>query len=248
VIALLAGALTAGAVAALVLHAPGSEPAGAGRLAAGYGLAALAIVALAVWASRSAAGRMAGMGAGTALLLTIALGALNAPLDYGVPVASALRAGDPVHPTDDPVNDRGLTAELYTGLRWIRDHTSSDDVIAVNNHSLNSTGLESRYYYYSALTERRVFLESWLYAPESHELGYERVARGEVFPFPERMALNDAAFDRAGPAALRELRTRYGVDYLVVDKLHGTASPRLRRLGPPAFENEAVTVYRLDAG
>ena len=144
------------------------------------------------------------------------------------------------------------SATLPPDLASIAREATRDGVTPKPQRTATITGLghwiPSEVVPNSALTERRVFLESWLYAPESHQLGYERVARGEVFPFPERMALNDAAFDRASPAALRELRRRYGVDYLVVDKLHGTASPRLRRLGPPAFENEAVTVYRLDAG
>jgi hypothetical protein len=242
---LVASALLAGALAALIIYVPGADKAGLGHLALGYAIAALAIAALALRASRTALRRKATAGAGVALLLAISLGLLNTPLDNGVPVAEKLDADQPLYQADDPTVNRGLTRDLYDGLRWVRDHTEKDSVIAVNNHSLDAAGQHSVYFYYTAFAERRAFLESWQYTNASQEIGYERVGLGEELPFGHRRKLNAAAFDRASPEALEKMRTEYGVDYLLVDKLHGGASPKLRRLGDPTFENGALAVYRL---
>jgi hypothetical protein len=247
--ALLCVALAGGVIAAAAIYQRGPGEAGLGRLALGYGIAALVICALALWAGRSARGRMtssvAGFGAGVALLLTISIGLLNTPLDVGVPVVDKLKAGEKLYPPDDPALSRGLSPGLYVGLRWVRDHSGKDDVIAVNNHSLDAGGLDSRYFYYTAFTERRAFLESWLYTPEAQKLGYDRVANGEVTAYPARQALNRAVFDTADAGALRELRDDYGVDLLLVDRRHGTATPSLRRIAQPVFENSALIVYRV---
>lgn len=137
---------------------------------------------------------------------------------------------------------RGLTADLWRGLLWVRDHTRSSDVIAVNNHDLGVSG-GSRYFYYSAFSERRVFLESWDYTPP----GYEQLALGKTqTPFPGLLALNDAAVVRASPAAVAELRDRYGVRYIVIDRLHGPASPGLARVAQLVYANPDVTVFRVD--
>ena len=243
---LVALGLAAGCVAALVLYVGGPDKAGLGRLGVGYGIAAVAVAALALWARHAAAGRTAATGAGVALLLTITLGLLDTPLDEGVTVARQLNANHRLHLGDERTGPRGLTGELYEGLRWVRRHSEKDDTIAVNNHAIDAAGLDSRYYYYTAFTERRAFLQSWHYTIDSQDIGYERVARGEEIPFPRLRELNAAVFDRGSPPALETLTSDYGVDFLLVDRRHGTASPKLRRIGPPSFENEALTVYSLE--
>jgi hypothetical protein len=91
------------------------------------------------------------------------------------------------------------------------------------------------YFYYSAFTERRVFLESWRYTAGGQYGG---------LPYPWRFALNQRAVAQANPEALRELAAR-GVSYVLVDHTH-TGGPTL----PPSasalvFSNSALDVYRL---
>jgi hypothetical protein len=62
---------------------------------------------------------------------------------------------------------------------------------------------------------------------------------------PERLALNDAAFADPDAATLRELRERYRVRYLVVDRSVAPESPTLASLADLRFENERVAVYEL---
>ncbi len=129
----------------------------------------------------------------------------------------------------------GMNATLYQGLLWVRAHTTPCDVLAVNNHYSAAPPSESLYFYYSAFTERRVFLESWHYSAE----GAQRAQ-----PFPARYALNTQGVERGDPAALRALHED-GVGYVLIDKTHGGGakeSPSVSRL---IFSNGALDVYRL---
>jgi hypothetical protein len=175
--------------------------------------------------------------------VAIAIGALNVPLDVFPPVAKRWRDHQPLY---DPAGHNGrigITADLYRGLSWVRDHTGKDDVIAVNMHYGDAGQTDPRLFYFSAFTERRVFLESWAYNVRAYEVGYDRVARLEVNPFPERLRLNDAVF-AGSRAAADELRERYGVRYLVVDRLNGGAQD-LSAFARPVFRNRAALVYAL---
>jgi hypothetical protein len=128
----------------------------------------------------------------------------------------------------------GLTSALYAGLIWVRDHTNPCDVLAVSNHYSAPGGKEPDYVYYSAFTERRIFLESWNYTPRG-ALGGE--------PFPRRLALNNLAVS-GSPMALREL-ARDGVSYVLIDKSHGGGAPEPPSVSRLVFENSALDVYRL---
>jgi hypothetical protein len=128
----------------------------------------------------------------------------------------------------------GLTSALYTGLIWVRSHTSRCDVLAVNNHFSGPDRSEPDYLYYSAFTERRVFLEGWTYTSQE-TLGHE--------PFPERQALNARAVS-GSPVALRTL-ARDGVSYMLIDKLHGGGAPEPASVSRLVFANSALDVYRL---
>jgi hypothetical protein len=137
----------------------------------------------------------------------------------------------------DSRQSQGMTAALYRGLSWVREHTSPCDVLAVNNHLIRAgAGPDySSYYYYSAFTERRVFLESWDFTPESANGGQ---------PFRSRLALNSLATLDADPAALLELR-QMGVRYVLIDELHGGGAPESSSVSKRVFANTALVVYRL---
>lgn len=182
-----------------------------------------------------------------ALLIVAALlaaGALDGPLDR-LP-ALAKRALDPsetVHRSPDPTSERGMTAGLARGLRWVREHTDSSAVLAVNNHLLIPARGDSLYFYYSALTERRVFLESWAYTDKAVSIGYKR-GRAGYNPYPHRLSLNDSAFTSPSASGLARLRRR-GVSHLLVDRLHGPTPPATPALGRPVYSSTALLVYPL---
>jgi hypothetical protein len=137
---------------------------------------------------------------------------------------------------------RGITTDLLRGLQWLRDHTQPSAVIAVNNHGLGGDG-GSRYLYYSAFSERRVFLESWQYT--SQDAPYVSGEKAGT-PFPRLLAINNAAVLQASPAAISLLYDRYGVRYIVIDRLHGPPpSAGLVRVARLLYENPDIAVFKI---
>jgi hypothetical protein len=70
---------------------------------------------------------------------------------------------------------------------------------------------------------------------------------GAYAPFwdPARLRANDAAFTAPTAAGLAELRDRYAVRWLVLDREVGTEPPALADLADLRFRNDRVSVYRL---
>jgi hypothetical protein len=135
---------------------------------------------------------------------------------------------------------------LYSGLLWVRENTDQGSVLVVNNHSLRPDGTDSKYFYYSAFSQRRVVLESWDYTAQTAALGVFSLAEAET-PFPRRLRLSRAVFATADPEALRILRCDYGATHLLVDNVHGTATPEIGALGTLVYGNDEVRVYRITA-
>lgn len=243
----LLGAAGAGVLAAGLL---GSELARALELPVGasyalmYGILGVAVAAAAAVVARRAGGLPRSVLVGVVVGLLVLVTALDAPIDWvREPAARAVR-GDPVYEVGDTATLHRLDPALFDGLRWIRDNTDEDAVLAVNNHWADAAKTHPLFDYYSAFAERRVYLQSWLYTPQSFEVGYLRVKRGAL-PFPDRLALNDGAFQR--PALLPRLRGE-GVTHLVVDRLNGSPAPAAAALGSPSFANSSIAVYDLEAG
>jgi hypothetical protein len=151
---------------------------------------------------------------------------------------------EPAFEPDDPIEEgRRLTPELYHALTWIRDHSSTDTVLAVNNQ-MNEFGPYA--FVYGAFAERRVFLEGWGYSDKASLRTSSDPADIDENPYPDRLALNEAAFQRPTAGVLEALHDRYGVGYLVVDLVNGFADPEaLRALAPVVYEDEGVVVFEL---
>jgi hypothetical protein len=186
--------------------------------------------------ARRALGSRANALATAAVGVLLLLGVLNTPLDWfpGLAGRDAVSTEETAPPA--------LTAGLYEGLRWIRDDTDPDAVLAVNNHSAYLDNRDSKFFYYSAFAERRIVLESWDYTRQTVARGVFSLDAAHT-PFPRRLRLSDAAFRRANEAAIRRLGRTYGVRYLVVDKVHGDASPTLARLVPRVYSNDDLDIY-----
>jgi hypothetical protein len=134
----------------------------------------------------------------------------------------------------------GLTATLYRGLVWVRNHTDRCDVLAANTHYLPAGGsahpaADAEYFYYSAFAERRVIFESWIATAKGQH--------GEQ-PYPELYALNSEATLQGDPAAVRRL-ARMGVSFILVDKSHGGGAREPASVSRLVFSNGALDVYRV---
>jgi hypothetical protein len=174
------------------------------------------------------------------LIALFALGAVDEPLDHLDTLRKVL-AGRPAY----SAYSAGLTADLWEGLTWARDHTPADAVLAVNNQFLRSTG-DARYFYYSAFAERRVFLEGWAYTRQGRR--WIASPGGLAHPFSERAALNRRVFEQGDAAAIREMAQRYGVTHLLVDSVHGPPAPGFGDAARLVYRNADVEIYAIAAG
>lgn len=140
----------------------------------------------------------------------------------------------------------GPSAE-YVGFRWIAQHTSPNDVLAVDARSDPSSCFQT------AFAERRAMLDCTIgIAPERNAGTFSSLGdlmSPQVFAqVQERVQLNDAIFDRGDRAALSAAARRFGVRYVVVDLASGgtrTQVGKLRAAATQVFANPAVVVFRV---
>jgi hypothetical protein len=130
-----------------------------------------------------------------------------------------------------------------TAAVWIREHVPADALLATNEHCLPAdpggaaTRCDSRRWWLSGLSGRRVLVESWDYDPASVAAGGYRDGA--------RLAANQAAFSDPSPATLGALAD-LGVTWLVAEG--GSASgvsPDLPEHADLRFRTGAVSVYSL---
>jgi hypothetical protein len=172
----------------------------------------------------------------------------------GVLAAMALLAGYAVpasvrdvvaHVTPAPGEREGLIpgGALEAG-RWLRDHSSPADVVATDLHCrpVPRRSCDSRHYWVSGFTERRVLVEGWAYAESTQsrtplfETSYLRV------PFVDAalLAANDAVFAAPTAENVRHLARKYGVKWLFTG-----ANPDLRKFATLRFRNGSFSVYEI---
>ncbi len=154
-----------------------------------------------------------------------------------LPASTALEVAE-VGPEPVNANDWGqVQSGLLSALAWVRNHTSPDAVLAVNNYWLNYAGVRQPYFlFYSALAERQVYLEGWNETME--------VLGGQITATLERRRqLNDAVFQRADPRALAEMVRSAHVSYLLVDRINGHASTAIGRIATLVHSSPGVEVY-----
>jgi hypothetical protein len=162
--------------------------------------------------------------------------AIDTPLDSWLAVKSWLTGQTYV--TD--YSNRVTRGEIEA-LRWARNNTSRTDVLGVNNQM---AGALPSYFSYSAFSERRIFLEGWLYTPSSYK-NYDLVLHQNTTPFAERQKLNRAVFENADADALRVMREKYGVSFLFVDKKNATTPINLPAGLQKRFANADAEIYQI---
>jgi len=175
------------------------------------------------------------------LIPLAAAAALTSPIELA-PTMGRVLSGTPITVTRaDPANVRGLTPGLLAALDWLRDHSSIDTVIAVNNHWIDPDDEDGRYYYYSAVSERQVFIEG--YDPVRYQISIA-LTTPEGADFATRKALNNAVFDDADANALTVMTQQYSVRYLFIDHEHqdGDVDPDVDALGTVVYASPAATI------
>jgi hypothetical protein len=211
------------------------------QLVARYaGLAAGCLLFVVVWTflrrarRRSTAGVLA-----LGLIPLLAAAAVTTPIQLS-PSLHRVLTGVPIRPTQaDPQAVHGLTPGLLAALLWLQDHSSVDTVFAVNNHWVDPARTDGKYYYYTAFSERRVFVEAY----DSIRYG---ITTGLATPagvnFAYRQRLDDAVFNHADSVALSVMTGQYSVRFLFIDHVNGTADPAVPQLGRTVYSNQDATI------
>ena len=174
-----------------------------------------------------------------ALIPTLAASALTSPI-LVAPQVKRVLGGEPATVTvPDPQVVWGLTPGLLTALNWMRDNTPVTTVFAVSNHWINPPETDGRSYYYSAFSEREVFVEAY----DSIRFGIAIGSTGPVEKnFAARQQLNNQVFDDADSQALSVIVHDYSVRYLFIDRIHGKVDPAVMHLGRVVFSNQDAII------
>jgi len=158
-------------------------------------------------------------------------------------------------------NGGWLTKGLYEALSFLRDRSPVDAVVAVNGPFLNDGQTSLADYYYSAFSERRIFLEGWFHSADyqahvtrnvrehAAQLGRRR-ARSEAMltapnPYSGRVAVLLRLFEENDPASFSRLAAQHKIDYLLVDKVHGRSVVPPARAVKKLFGNPHAEIYQI---
>jgi hypothetical protein len=144
---------------------------------------------------------------------------------------------------------REIPAEGIEAARWVRDHSDPGDVLATNAHCRPTRRrCDNRHFWLSAYAERRVLVEGWGYTARNLASlpGVNRSMSATPFWDGALLAANDGVFGSPTRQAVRSLRERHGVRWLVVDRGHrGRVSPELDACAVLRFEKGRMAVYEI---
>ncbi len=135
--------------------------------------------------------------------------------------------------------------------RWLREHSSSGDLIATNLHDRRPTSVpvDHRQFWVSAFTERRILVEGWAYIPpELVGLPSNKktnASTGGPFWKPAVLAANDRAFTHPTAQSVATLHLEYGVTWLFVDRQRPVDLTALSRYARHVHGSSRYQVFRL---
>lgn len=213
------------------------------------GVAIAALVTFAVVTMGAAAGWLANRDAASSAVRSALVVVVAVITTIGGPVLQARTSVALPAPLEnlEPGARRAFSADQVEAARWLRDHSAVDSVIATNRHCgvQEWARCDSRRFFVSAYTERRIVVEGWAYTGSWMQSPGVDGAADAYKPFwdPSRLELNDAFFESptvAGAHALRQL----GVRWLYVDKT-APYSDRLTMFASPRYETDWAIVMEL---
>ena len=126
-----------------------------------------------------------------------------------------------------------VTADDYEAMVWLRENTDQDDIFATNRNNKYFSWGEGTFHYYTAISQRECFLESYRYCMDYSGMYHEVVRRLED--------VSDHIFQRATENEAFSMATDEGIDYLVVFK--PVQNPDWQKT--PVFENSTVKIYKV---
>lgn len=126
-----------------------------------------------------------------------------------------------------------VTEEDYDAMVWLRENTDQDAVFATNRNNKYYDWGEGTFHYYTAVSQRGCFLESYRYCMDYSGMYHEVVRRLED--------VSDHIFHRADEAEAFSMAKKEGIDYLVV--FTPVSDPDWQ--AAPVFENSTIKIYKV---
>ncbi|GAB2629983.1 hypothetical protein GCM10009743_00290 [Kribbella swartbergensis] len=129
--------------------------------------------------------------------------------------------------------------------RFIRRNSGSNDLIATNLHCHRPRASHclTGSYWIAGYAERRVLVQGWAYKTRVDDTYPDGVQSS--YWDQEKLRLNDQAFTQPTRDVLETLRTRYGVQWLLLDERVSAPPKNLDRLTDLRFHYGTVRVYQL---
>jgi len=199
-------------------------------------IAGAVLVAAAVLAWSTVRPRRAAL-VGTAVVTLLAAGVAT--------VANTATITIPIHQL--PPEALAVSRSQIDAARWIRGHSSIDDLVMTNRHCITPVApnhCDSRRFVVAAFSERQVLLEGWANTQLSTTLApLSQESTLANYRKPELLALNDGFIAKPDAAAAIRL-SAMGVRWVFVD----FTRPHARTLEPFAhlrFHTQGADVYQL---
>lgn len=142
-----------------------------------------------------------------------------------------------------------VTAAEDQAAAWLRQNAGQFDVVATNLHCTKRRTVphcDTRQFWVSGLSERRVLIEGWAYTEGAHRMhgqdGYS--SRQQPFHDEQLFNLNESAFYSPSDEAMAALR-QHGVRWLFAHTGAGTLSANIAEFATERAEFGPVRIYEL---
>ncbi len=132
---------------------------------------------------------------------------------------------------DDPYDESYITAYDEEAMIWLRENTSQDAIFITNRNNKFLASGDGIFHYYTAVSQRRAYIESYRYTMDYSGMYDEVVRRLED--------VSDEIFYKLSEEEAFVLAKKEGIDYLVVNN-------RISQINfskTPVFENEEIKIY-----
>ncbi|MGW7686712.1 hypothetical protein ACWGID_38595 [Kribbella sp. NPDC054772] len=169
-------------------------------------------------------------------------------------IAVAVLIGTTVSPTvaairtfaDPPLTEyESIAPGGIEAARFIRRNSGSDDRIATNVHchQARASHCGTGSYWIAGYAERRVLVEGWAYQARVDD-SYPAGVQGPYWN-QDLLKLNDEVFSNPTRQTIETLRTKYDVQWLLLDERVGAAPKNLDKLTELRFQLGSVRVYQI---
>lgn len=134
---------------------------------------------------------------------------------------------------------------------YIEANSDADDVVATNMHCAlpDDRRCDNRHFWVSGFSQRRVVIEGWGYtAVTNDKFVSDQRNRTIPAPFPKRLAINDAVFERPSARSVGRLVDTYDVRWLFVSTKYPADVDGLSQVSPvlsEVFRNNSYVVFEV---